>query len=59
MRWNLFPASAKQVFKTFVYKIDSYNLSLKNIEIYKSDLKGMCEAYNALISKMNEIVKEN
>ena len=47
------------VLKTFVYKIDSYNLSSKNIETYKSDLEGMIEAYNALISKMNEVVKEN
>ena len=48
-----------RVLKTFVYKIDSYNLSSKNIETYKSDLEGMIEAYNALISKMNEVVKEN
>ena len=48
-----------RVLKTFVYKIDSYNLSSKNIETYKSDLEGMIEAYNALISKMSEVVKEN
>ena len=48
-----------RVFKTFVYKIDSYNLTEKNMETYKYDLVGMFEAYNALISKMNEIVKEN
>jgi hypothetical protein len=48
-----------RVLKTFVYKIDSYNLSSKNIETYKSDLEGMTEAYNALISKMSEVVKEN
>ena len=48
-----------RVFKTFIYKIDSYNLSEKNMETYKSDLEGMFKAYNALISKMNEVVKEN
>ena len=48
-----------RVFKTFVYKIDSYNLTEKNMETYKYDLEGMFEAYNALISKMNEIEKEN
>lgn len=48
-----------RVLKTFAYKIDSYNLSSKTIETYKSDLEGMIEAYNALISKMNEVVKEN
>jgi hypothetical protein len=48
-----------RVFKTFVYKIDSYNLSEKNMGTYKSDLEGMFKAYNALISKMNEVVEEN
>ena len=48
-----------RVFKTFVYKIDSYNLSDKNMEIYKSDLEDMFKAYNALISKINEVVEEN
>ena len=48
-----------RVFKTFVYKIDSYNLTDKNMETYKYDLVGKFEAYNDLISKMNEIVKEN
>ena len=44
-----------RVLKTFVYKIDSYNLNYENIEIYKSDLKLMFSSYDALISKMNSI----
>ena len=44
-----------RVLKTFVYKIDSYNLNYENIEMYKSDLKLMFSSYDALISKMNTI----
>ena len=44
-----------RVLKTFVYKIDSYNLNYENIETYKSDLKLMFSSYDALISKMNTI----
>ena len=44
-----------RVLKTFVYKIDSYNLNYENIEMYKSDLKLMFSSYDALISKMNSI----
>ena len=44
-----------RVLKTFVYKIDSYDLNYKNIEMYKSDLKLMFSSYDALISKMNSI----
>ena len=44
-----------RVLKTFVYKIDSYNLNYENIETYKSDLKLMFSSYDALISKMNSI----
>ena len=44
-----------RVLKTFVYKIDSYNLNYENIEMYKSDLKLMFSSYDALISKMNRI----
>ena len=29
------------------------------METYKSDLEGMFKAYNALISKINEVVEEN
>ena len=44
-----------RVLKTFVYKIDSYNLNYENIEMYKSDLKFMFSSYDALVSKMNSI----
>ena len=44
-----------RVLKTFVYKIDSYDLNYENIEMYKSDLKLMFSSYDALISKMNSI----
>ena len=44
-----------RVLKTFVYKIDSYNLNYENIETYKSDLKLMFSSYDALISKINSI----
>ena len=44
-----------RVLKTFVYKIDSYDLNFENIEMYKSDLKLMFSSYDALISKMNSI----
>ena len=44
-----------RVLKTFVYKIDSYNLNYENIEMYKSDLKLMFSSYDALISKINSI----
>ena len=44
-----------RVLKTFVYKIDSYNLNYENIEMYKSDLKLMFSSYDALILKMNSI----
>ena len=44
-----------RVLKTFVYKIDSYNLNYEYIEMYKSDLKLMFSSYDALISKMNSI----
>ena len=44
-----------RVLKTFVYKIESYNLNKESIDIYKSDLNLMFSSYNALISKMNSI----
>jgi hypothetical protein len=44
-----------RVLKTFVYKIDSYNLNYENIEMYESDLRFMFSSYDALVSKMNSI----
>tara|TARA_B100002019_G_C20932496_1_gene432852 strand:- start:140 stop:625 length:486 start_codon:yes stop_codon:yes gene_type:complete len=44
-----------RVLKTFVYKIESYNLNKESVDIYKSDLNLMFSSYNALISKMNSI----
>ena len=44
-----------RVLKTFVYKIESYNLNKESVDIYKSDLNLMFLSYNALISKMNSI----
>lgn len=48
-----------RVFKTFVYKINLYEINEENIVMYKDDIKKMIVSYNSLVEKLNSIVNTN
>ena len=48
-----------RVFKTYVYKMNSYEINNKNLEIYGDDFNKMVDSYNALIGRINTISSEN
>tara|TARA_B100001250_G_scaffold388357_1_gene386548 strand:- start:188 stop:712 length:525 start_codon:yes stop_codon:yes gene_type:complete len=48
-----------RVYKTEVLKINSNKIDLKNIDLFKKNLKKIVISHNALISMMNKIAKEN
>jgi len=48
-----------RVFKTYVYKMNSYEINIKNHEIYGDDFYKMVDSYNALIGRINTISSEN
>lgn len=47
-----------RVFKTYVYKMNSYEINIKNLEIYGDDFNKMVDSYNALIGRINTISSE-
>jgi hypothetical protein len=48
-----------RVFKTYVYKMNSYEINIKNLETYGDDFNKMVDSYNALIGRINTISSEN
>lgn len=48
-----------RVFKTYIYKMNSYEINNKNLEIYGDDFNKMIDSYNALIGRINTISSEN
>ena len=47
-----------RVFKTYVYKMNSYEINIKNLETYGDDFNKMVDSYNALIGRINTISSE-
>lgn len=48
-----------RVFKTYIYKMNSYEINNKNLEIYGDDFNKMIDSYNALIGRINTISSDN
>lgn len=47
-----------RVFKTYVYKMNSYENNIINLETYGDDFNKMVNSYNALIGRINTISSE-
>lgn len=47
-----------RVFKTYVYKMNSYENNIINLETYGDDFNKMVDSYNALIGRINTISSE-
>ena len=47
-----------RVVKTFVYKVNSYELNAVNLKSYEEDLIMIIESYNAFIEKLNALAEE-
>ena len=47
-----------RVMKTFVYKVNSYELNAVNLKNYEEDLIMIIESYNALVEKLNALAEE-
>lgn len=47
-----------RVVKTFVYKVNSYELNTVNLKSYKEDVIMIIESYNAFVEKLNELAQE-
>ena len=47
-----------RVVKTFVYKVNSYELNAVNLRKYEGDVIMIIESYNALVEKLNALAKE-
>ena len=47
-----------RVLKTFVYKVNSYELNAVNLKNYEEDLIMIIESYNALVEKLNALAEE-
>ena len=47
-----------RVVKTFVYKVNSYELNTVNLRSYKEDVVMIIESYNAFVEKLNELAQE-
>ena len=47
-----------RVVKTFVYKVNSYDLNPVNLKIYEEDVIMIIESYNAFVEKLNALAEE-
>ena len=47
-----------RVLKTFVYKVNSYDLNAVNLKSYEEDVIMIIESYNALVEKLNALAEE-
>ena len=47
-----------RVVKTFVYKVNSYELNAANLKSYKEDVIMIIESYNAFVEKLNALAEE-
>lgn len=47
-----------RVMKTFVYKVNSYELNAVNLKSYKEDVIMIIESYNAFVEKLNALAEE-
>ena len=47
-----------RVVKTFVYKVNSYELNALNLKSYEEDVIMIIESYNALVEKLNALAEE-
>jgi uncharacterized lipoprotein NlpE involved in copper resistance len=47
-----------RVVKTFVYKVNSYELNPVNLKSYEEDVIMIIESYNAFVEKLNALAKE-
>ena len=47
-----------RVVKTFVYKVNSYELNTVNLKTYEDDVIMIIESYNAFIEKLNALAEE-
>ena len=48
-----------RVVKTFVYKVNSYELNAANLKSYKEDVIMIIESYNAFVEKLNALAEES
>ena len=47
-----------RVVKTFVYKVNSYELNAINLKSYEEDVIMIIESYNAFVKKLNALAEE-
>ena len=47
-----------RVVKTFVYKVNSYELNVINLKSYEEDVIMIIESYNAFVEKLNALAEE-
>ena len=47
-----------RVVKTFIYKVNSYELNAVNLKIYEKDVIMVIESYNAFVEKLNAFAEE-
>ena len=47
-----------RVVKTFVYKVNSYELNVINLKSYAEDVIMIIESYNAIVEKLNALAEE-
>ena len=47
-----------RVVKTFVYKVNSYELNAINLKSYEEDVIMIIESYNAFVEKLNALAEE-
>jgi len=47
-----------RVVKTFVYKVNSYELNAVNLKSYEEDVVMIIESYNAFVEKLNTLAEE-
>ena len=47
-----------RVVKTFVYKVNSYELNTVNLKSYEEDVIMIIESYNAFVEKLNALAEE-
>jgi 5-formaminoimidazole-4-carboxamide-1-beta-D-ribofuranosyl 5'-monophosphate synthetase len=47
-----------RVVKTFVYKVNSYELNAVNLKSYKEDVNMIMESYSAFVEKLNALAEE-
>jgi len=47
-----------RVVKTFVYKVNSYELNAINLKSYEEDVIMIIESYNAFVEKLNTLAEE-